>query len=116
MQPLTRDPGLVELAKQRLAERAKASVLERSVEMRLRDFRGLAAKREMKAHGYSDRGAQWAALSINLQRQVEAFIQTPVAQRPEILQQMREEIMREVAQLGRVERQSQTQIRAPRMR
>jgi hypothetical protein len=119
MQPLTRDPGLVELAKQRLAERAKASVLERGVEMRLRDFRSLAAKREMKAHGYGDRGdrgAQWTALPVELQRQVEAFIQTPESQRPEILQRMREDLLREAVQVGRVERPSPIQIHAPRMR
>lgn len=92
MQPMTRDPDLVQLARQRLVERSQA---ERKVDVILRDFRMHASKRAIKAHGYADQGEQWMALPVPLQKMVEDFNQVPQQRRPAAMDKIRQTLLRD---------------------
>lgn len=113
MQPLSRDPHLVELANQRLVERAKAVVSERTLDANLSAFSTHASNRETKANGYGDRGARWEALPAPLQKMIEDFNQVPKAQRPAALGRMRQSMLQDLGmaeklaeQLGQAKKQT----------
>ena len=59
------------------AERERAAVPQ--------DFRAMAAKREAKASGWSDRGEQWKAAPEGLKKLIDGYNAAPKEMRPAIL-------------------------------
>jgi hypothetical protein len=116
MQPLTRDAGLVALARQRLKERADTAALNRRIEKNLRDFRSLAAKRQTKSHGYADQGEQWAALPEVLRRQVEEFNAKPLGEKDVALKQLGDQMRQDQTMVALVEVSIKAQIKGLRSR
>ena len=116
MQPLTQDAELVALANHRLKERAEAGELERRVKKNLRDFRSLAAKRQMESHGYVDQGEKWTVLPEALRQQVEEFNARPLEQRDAALQQLGAQWRQDEEILSQVENSMKIQVRSLRSR
>ena len=65
-------------------ERA-AAVAKRELESVSKDFRSMAASREVKAFGWGDNGSKWQAAPPKLQRMIETYNSTPKSARPLML-------------------------------
>jgi hypothetical protein len=116
MQPLTRDAELVALARLRLKERADAAALDLRIEKSLRDFRSVAAKRQMKSHGFDDQGEQWFSLPEGVRKQVEEFNAKPQGQRDAALAQLKEKMRQDPMMLSLAEVSKNAQINGIRSR
>lgn len=80
-----------ELIRQReLAERQRKQQA-REREQTVTEFKSLAAKRKMKAHGYSDRGGKWRDTPEPLKNMVEKYNSQPKQAQAQFLEWMRQE-------------------------
>jgi hypothetical protein len=84
---------------QKYAQKVEQERAERRQEHALgeveRAFKGMAAKRSVRAYGWGDEGAYWKGLSETLLRSIEAYNKMPAEAKAEALKQLREHMKRD---------------------
>ena len=76
---------LEQLRQEKARQELAAAVAKRELESVSKDFRSMAASREVKAFGWGDNGSKWQAAPLKLQRMIETYNSTPKSARPLML-------------------------------
>lgn len=68
---------------------------EHAIDQVERAFKGMAARRQARAHGWGDEGAHWKGISETLRKSIETYNRMPAEAKTEALKKLREDMKRD---------------------